>query len=112
MKLDYWQIDLYLVRLTLKYLEQPGEVSHWKEKITGNLEGNENNHGLWFLLGSVCYIQGDFERAAECFTNCVNLDPSNVQYHKNLAFAFRQMGRYDEFDDIIFDKLPNLKKQE
>lgn len=109
--MDCGQIDRLLDRLSLNYIEQPGEVSRWKEKIAGSLQGNEKNPGLWFLLGSICYIEGDFERAAECFTNCVNLDPSNVQYHKNLAFALRQMGRYDEFDDIIFDKLPNLKKR-
>ncbi|MFH1537606.1 MAG: tetratricopeptide repeat protein [bacterium] len=110
MKMDCWQIDRLLDRLSLNYIEQPGEVSRWKEKIVGSLQGNEKSHELWFLLGSICYIEGDFERAAECFTNCVNLDPFNAQYHKNLAFALRQMGRYGEFDDIIFDKLPNLKK--
>ena len=111
MKMDCSQVDRLLDRLTVNYVEQPGEVSRWKEKIEGDLEGNGKNHGLWFLLGGVCYIEGDFERAAECFTNCVALDPSNAHYHKNLAFALRHMGRYDEFDGIIFDKLPSLKNQ-
>ena len=107
--MDRVRIERLLNRLTIEYLDQPGEVSRWKDKISGDLVGNEKNHGLWFLLGSIYYIEGDFERAADCFTNCINLDASNVQYHKNLAFALRQMGRYGEFEDIIFDKLPNLK---
>jgi cytochrome c-type biogenesis protein CcmH/NrfG len=110
-KVESWQIEELLVRLSLDYIERPGEVSRWKEKVAGSLKGNERNHEMWRLLGGICYIEGDFERAAECFTHCVNLDPSNVQYNKNLAFALRQMGRYGEFDDIMFDKLPSLKKR-
>jgi hypothetical protein len=108
MKTDDWHIDGFLTRMVFQYLEQPQKINDIKEKIIESLEKSEGNHRIWFLLGCICYIEGTFDQSAECFLNCTKIEPCESEYYANLAFSLRQLGKYEESNDIIFNVLPNL----
>lgn len=52
-----------------------------------SLKANQLNHGSWFALGCALLELTTFDRAAECFRRCVQLDDTDAEAWSNLAAA-------------------------
>lgn len=52
-----------------------------------SLKANQLNHASWFALGCSLLELAAFDRAAECFRRCVQLDDTDAEAWSNLAAA-------------------------
>jgi tetratricopeptide (TPR) repeat protein len=50
----------------------------------------------WFDMGYAYYDEFDYENAIACYTNCIALEPYNVDAYHNRALAYEMIYMYDE----------------
>lgn len=50
----------------------------------------------WFESGNNYYMNDEYEKAVECYTKAIELDPTMVWGYCNRASAYYFLGRYEE----------------
>lgn len=53
-------------------------------------------------LAEQAYAQQDFKKAAPLYEVLHHTDPDNLTYRKRLGFALKEVGRYEEAHDLLF----------
>jgi tetratricopeptide (TPR) repeat protein len=71
-----------ILRMTARYEEA---IAHYKQSVAGRPDFAD----AWNNMGAALVERGDFDAARDAFQKAVELDPTRVVYHKNLALTKR-----------------------
>ena len=77
----------------------------YEAAVAGTLSGRSL---LYTGIGRLAQVEGDVAGAIEAFTRAVQLNPDNVNMHRELAFAYASQGAIDEaFTELVASLLLN-----
>ena len=69
----------------------------------------------WLLRGNIYYDLGDFDKAIECYENCLQIDPNNLSAEYSMLTLYEVLQEYEkayELCDRILEKTKHVKIEE
>ena len=86
-------LELEVIGSNYFLLENYATADKW---LTQSVEKNPNNPLALYLLGRAKYNRKHFEEAVHFFTECLKLDPKNVEAEDNLGLSYEALGQTDD----------------
>ena len=89
--------------------EKANRVREARREYEAAIAGTLSGRSLLFLgIGRLAQVEGDFAGAIEAFRHAVQLNPNDVNLHRELAFAYAGQGAVDEaFHELVAALLLN-----
>jgi Flp pilus assembly protein TadD len=76
--------------------QQSGDLRRAEQVYRQVLQAAPGHAQTWYLLGTVCQLQGRRGEAADCYRQALRLRPDHTVAHNNLGVALMQDGRPEE----------------
>ena len=80
----------------IESLANSGNLAEARKIAESLCRSNTKDPESWFLLGVVCNLQSDTQKAIECCKKTVELAPQTAIAHFNLGVALRNASRFNE----------------
>ena len=92
--------------------EKTNRVREARHEYEAALPGILSGRSLVYLgIGRLAQVEGDFAAAIAAFTRAAQLNPNNVNMHRELAFAYAGQGATDEaFTELVASLLLNPRE--
>jgi tetratricopeptide (TPR) repeat protein len=89
--------------------EKANRVREARREYEAAIAGTLSGRSLLYLgIGRLAQVEGDFAGAIEAFRHAVQLNPNDVNLHRELAFAYAGQGAVDEaFHELVAALLLN-----
>ena len=89
--------------------EKANRVREARREYEAAIAGTLSGRSLLYLgVGRLAQVEGDFAGAIEAFRHAVQLNPNDVNMHRELAFAYAGQGAVDEaFRELVAALLLN-----
>ena len=55
---------------------------------------------VWNMLGVIYHAQGKFQKAIDCFSNALSINPNYTEAQLHLAVTYNDLGQYDKAQKI------------
>lgn len=89
--------------------EKANRVREARREYEATIAGTLSGRSLLYLgIGRLAQVEGDFAGAIDAFRHAVQLNPNDVNMHRELAFAYAGQGAVDEaFHELVAALLLN-----
>jgi tetratricopeptide (TPR) repeat protein len=84
--------DLKIVALDYILLKDYVDADHW---LTRSIQWDPRDAQAWFYLGRTKYSESQFSQAIQAFSQCLKLEPRNIQAENNVGLSYEALGQRD-----------------
>ncbi len=107
---EHPMIHYYFAAIDFELMEYKSSLA----TIDMALELDQEYFEAWYLKGAIYVETGKYEKAAECFSKVLEINPSHAQTELNLAISHMYLKDYDkafELFDYIIANYPELEAE-
>ena len=90
---------------------EEGQYAQTESLLNQLILRNNKTPDVFFMLGTVYYNKGKFNKAIRAFKRALELDPSFTDASVGLSILLNDLGRYEEGREVFADAKEVLKRQ-